>query len=152
VNLTFTMWPETRLNGRRSDLLRPPGDGVCGGTSSMKTLPEPRPSPPPTAPSPRYRRPGLTARDAARVAAAIEAEIAPSTRTVYASAWHKWEEWCNARGITAMPSHTDALAAYLAERAEEGLTYASIDVACCAVSYRHRQHGLTDPTLRRVRR
>ncbi len=48
------------------------------------------------------------------------------------------------------------LAAYLAERAEEGLTYSSIDVACYAVSYRHRQHGLldptTDPTLRRVRR
>ena len=86
----------------------------------------------------------------------MEAELAASTRTVYASAWHRWEEWCDARGITAMPSHPDALAAYLAERAEEGLTYASIDVACCAVSYRHRQLGLSDPTtdatLRRVRR
>ncbi|MEO5745575.1 MAG: hypothetical protein ABIQ53_13440, partial [Terracoccus sp.] len=122
----------------------------------MKTLPELHPSHPTAAPSPPYGRPGLTARDAARVAAAIEAQIAPSTRIVYASAWHRWEGWCDARGITAMPSHPDALAAYLAERAEEGLTYASIDVACCAVSYRHRQHGLTDPTtdptLRRVRR
>lgn len=122
----------------------------------MKTLPEPRPSSRTRAASPSHARPGLTARDAARVAAAIEAELAPSTRIVYASAWHKWEEWCEARGIVAMPSDPDALAAYLAERAEEGLTYASIDIACCAVSYRHRQHGLSDPTadptLRRVRR
>ena len=122
----------------------------------MTTPPDPRPSPVATASPPSYGRPGLTARDAERVAAAVEAELAASTRTVYASAWHRWEEWCDARGITAMPSHPDALAAYLAERAEEGLTYASIDVACCAVAYRHRQHGLsdptTDPTVRRVRR
>lgn len=122
----------------------------------MKTLPDNRPSSISTGSRPAYGQPGLTARDAARVAAAVEAEIAASTRIVYASAWRKWEEWCGVRGITAMPCHPDALAAYLAERAEEGLTYASIDVACCAVSYRHRQHGLTDPTtdptLRRVRR
>ena len=122
----------------------------------MTTPSDPHHSPVATASSPSYGRPGLTARDAERVAAAVEAELAASTRTVYASAWHRWEEWCDARGITAMPSHPDALAAYLAERAEEGLTYASIDVACCAVAYRHRQHGLsdptTDPTVRRVRR
>ena len=46
--------------------------------------------------------------------------------------------------------------AFLAEGAEVGLSYASIDVACCAFSYRRRQEGLvdptTDPTPRRVRR
>ena len=122
----------------------------------MTTLSEPHSSPAGDRSLPAHRRPGLTARDAERVAAAVDAELASSTRTVYASAWHRWEAWCDARGITAMPSHPDAFAAYLAERAEEGLTYASIDVACCAVAYRHRQHGLsdptTDPTVRRVRR
>lgn len=52
----------------------------------------------------------------------MEAELAASTGSVYASVWHTWEEWCDARGITAMPSHPDALAAYLTERTEEGLT------------------------------
>ena len=60
------------------------------------------------------------------------------------------------RGIHALPSQPEAVAAFLPERAEAGLSYASIDVACCAISYRHRQEGLidptTDPTLRRVRR
>jgi integrase len=111
---------------------------------------------PATRPSSTAGLPGLTARDAERVAAAIEAEIAGSTRVVYASAWRVWEDWCRRRGISAVPSQPKAVAAYLAERAEAGLSYASIDVACCAISYRHRQDGLvdptTDPTLRRVRR
>jgi integrase len=110
----------------------------------------------PTGPPSAAGFPGLTARDAERVAAAIEAELAGSTRVVYASAWRRWEAWCQIRGISAVPSQPEAVAAYLAERAEEGLSYASIDVACCAISYRHRQEGLvdptTDPTLRRVRR
>jgi hypothetical protein len=34
---------------------------------------------------------GLTAGDAERIAAAIGAELADSTRTSYASAWRVWE-------------------------------------------------------------
>jgi hypothetical protein len=49
---------------------------------------------------------GLTARDAERVAAAIVAELAASTRNVYASAWRQWEAWCIARGVTSMPALT----------------------------------------------
>jgi integrase len=122
----------------------------------MKTLPESRPIRTPTGSSSAHGLPGPTALDAERVAAALEAEIAASTRIVYASAWRRWESWCGARGFPSLPCRPEALAAYLAERAEDGLSYASIDLTCCAISYRHRQHGLidptTDPTLRRVRR
>lgn len=62
--------------------------------------------------------PGLTARDAERVAAALEAELAASTLVVYASAWRRWAVWCRARGITAFPAAPETVAAYLAERAE----------------------------------
>ena len=81
----------------------------------MTTPSDPRPSPPVIA-SPSGR-PGLSARDAERVAAAVEADSPPPPAPSRLG-WHKWEEWCDARGITAMPSHPDALAAYLAERAE----------------------------------
>lgn len=121
----------------------------------LSTLVDAPPDEPPDAALDASRA-GLTARDAERVAAALEAEIAASTRHVYDWAWGKWEAWCDTRGLPALPARPDALAAYLAERAETGLTYASIDVACCAIAYRHRQHGLldptSDPTVRRVRR
>ena len=100
--------------------------------------------------------PGLTVRDAERIATALEANIAASTRNVYASAWRRWEAWCRSRGITALPATPEALAAYLAERAEAGLSYGTLDLACSAVAYQHHQAGMPDPTaditLRRVRR
>jgi hypothetical protein len=34
---------------------------------------------------------GLTGGDAMRIAAAIDAELAASTRRAYASAWRQWE-------------------------------------------------------------
>jgi integrase len=99
---------------------------------------------------------GLTASDAQRVAAAIDAALADSTRTAYASAWRVWETWCRRRGIAALPAAPEALAAYLAERAESGICFGTLDGACSAIAHRHHQEGLPDPTahvvVRRVRR
>ena len=112
----------------------------------------------PTTPSSRLGVgiPGLTARDAELVSAALEAELAASTLKVYASAWRRWDAWCGVRGITALPASPETVAAYLAERAEAGLSHGSIDLACSAIAHRHRQHGVADPTtdltVRRVRR
>lgn len=47
---------------------------------------------------------GLTGGDAARIAAAIDAELAESTRTSYASAWRQWDKWCRGRDIPALPA------------------------------------------------
>ena len=99
---------------------------------------------------------GLTAHDAERVAAAFEADLARSTRLVYASAWRQWESWSHERDVSAMPADPEAFAAFLAEHAETGLTFGSIEVAYSAIAYRHQLHGLPDPTahvtVRRVRR
>jgi sirohydrochlorin ferrochelatase len=50
----------------------------------------------------------------------------------------------------------DAIAAYLAERAEAGLTYESIDMAWSAITYHHHRQGQQDPmadlTVHRMRR
>lgn len=115
------------------------------------------PSPDPTpCPATRPGLPGLTARDAERVAAALEANVAASTRTVYACAWRQWEAWSRRRGIDSLPAPPEAVAAFLAERAEAGVSYGSIDLACSAIAFWHKEKGLPDPMadlmLRRVRR
>ena len=131
---------------------------VVGGACRMRSLPSPRPVPTAqtASPAPTNGPIGLTARDAERIAAAVEAELAASTRIVYASAWRQWEAWCRSRGVTARPAPPEAVAAYLAERAEAGLSYGSIDMACSAIAHQHHQEGVPDPmtdvTLRRVRR
>src|SRR3546814_884249 len=106
-------------------------------------------------PLPRARS-ALTVGDAERIATAIEAELAPSTRAMYANSWRQWERWCRGRGITALPASPEALAAFLTERAEAGLTFGTLDGYCSGIAYRHLQEGLSDPTadavVRRVRR
>lgn len=99
---------------------------------------------------------GLTVDEAVRIAEAITASHAESTRTMYAWAWSKWEAWCAARGVDALPAEPALICAYLTERAADGLSVGTIDTACGAISYTHRCHGLSDPILtegvRQVRR
>jgi integrase len=99
---------------------------------------------------------GLRPADLQRIASAIEAEVAKSTRTTYASGWRGWEVWCRRRGLVPLPADPDALAAYLTERAESGLCNGTLDGDCAAIAHRHHQDGLADATapavVRRVRR
>jgi integrase len=106
-------------------------------------------------PLPRARL-GLTATDAERIATAVEAELAASTRETYACGWRQWERWCSGRGIQPLPAPSEAIAAFLAERAEAGVHLSTLDCYCSGIAHRHRQEGLADPTadflVRRVRR
>lgn len=99
--------------------------------------------------------PELTASDAERIATAIEAELALSTRQTYAIAWRQWERWCSGRGIAPLPAAPEALAAFLAEKAGAGLTFGTLDGYCSGIAHRHHQEGFADPTasvvVRRVR-
>lgn len=99
---------------------------------------------------------GLTEQDATRIAAAIAANHAESTRAVYAHAWSKWEDWCTKRGFLALPAAPSVVSAYLTERAEHGTGICTIDTACSAIANKHRLHDLDNPvvheTVRRVRR
>ena len=99
---------------------------------------------------------GLTPDDLRRIAVALDAEVAESTRTTYASGWRSWETWCRRRELVPLPADPDALAAYLTERAEAGLCNGTLDGDCAAIAHRHHREGLGDPTaaavVRRVRR
>lgn len=97
----------------------------------------------------------LTETDRTRIRAALLASHAPSTRQIYATLWARWQTWCTARGITALPADPVAVCAYLTERAAAGIAIASLDVACSAIGYRHREAGqanpIHDPTVERLR-
>ncbi len=101
-------------------------------------------------------RVALTALDAERIAAAVDAELAASTRETYACGWRQWERWCRGRGINPLPAPPEAIAAFLTERAEAVVHFTTLDCYCSGIADRHRQEGLSDPTadflVRRVRR
>ncbi|KQW45065.1 integrase [Nocardioides sp. Root1257] len=88
---------------------------------------------------------GLTVEDAVRIAAALEASLAPATRILYAHTWRVWARWCAQRGLEPLPADPAALAAYLVERAADGTAVVSLDVACVAIRHVHLQHGLPNP-------
>src|SRR4051812_13679417 len=99
---------------------------------------------------------GLRVEEAVRIAEAITATHAASTREVYRVTWGQWERWCRARGVVPMPASPAMICAHLTDRAGEGISVGTIDMACGAISYMHRRHGLGDPILsesvRQVRR
>lgn len=92
----------------------------------------------------------------ARIAAALEADVAPSTRRVYRTVWLHWATWCEDRGITALPAAPEAIAVYLTERAAAGTRWGTLGLACSAIAYEHRcavlPNPMNDPTLRRLQR
>ena len=106
--------------------------------------------------SPADPRAGLTEDDTARIAAAITAACAETTRTVYAFAWRRWTSWCTGRGIVPFPAEPAAVCAYLTHCADQGLSPATIDSACSAIGHQHRSAGVPDPidhdAVRQVRR
>lgn len=99
---------------------------------------------------------GLTVDDAIRIAEAITASHAESTRAIYTHAWNQWQRWCSTRVTTPMPATPAMICAYLTERATEGVSVGTLDLACSAIAYHHRLHSLDDPILnegvRQVRR
>ena len=89
---------------------------------------------------------GLAGEDAERIAAALDQSKAANTRRTYATQWRAWAAWATLRGVDPMPGSPAAVAAYLTERAAEGLRASSIRTARAAIGDAHRQAGLDDPT------
>lgn len=58
----------------------------------------------------------------AKVAKAVHNARAPGTRGVYASHWKSWLDWYHQNGAVPLPTTPDALARYLAEKAERHQT------------------------------
>ena len=89
---------------------------------------------------------GVTTVDHSRVAAALEAATSKNTRRVYYSGWERWHRWAADRGAQLMPADPAAVAAYLAERAEQ-VSPAAVRLDRASIAAAHRACGEADPCV-----
>ena len=89
---------------------------------------------------------GLQVNGDERTAFAPARDRTASTRRVYSSHWSAWEKWSEDKGVAALPAESDAVAAYLSHRLTGGAKAPTVRTARAAISARHRDAGLDDPT------
>ena len=89
--------------------------------------------------------------DAAR--ASHDASHAPQLTT---PAWRRFQAWADREGLGTMPAAPETVAAYLAWRADEGLSPASLRMDRAAIRYHYTEAGQPNPAdnegVRRVLR
>ena len=74
-----------------------------------------------------------------------KAEKAASTRKAYGTDFRLFREWCEARGVSALPAAPETVAAYLA--AQASISKAStLGRRVAAIRYAHKLAGLPLPT------
>lgn len=86
-----------------------------------------------------------TAHQEAVVSAAIESH-AEKTRKGYAGAWGRFVDWCADHGYEAMPAAPETVAAFLTDRADEGLSVATLKLDRAAIRYHHEERSIESPT------
>lgn len=78
---------------------------------------------------------------------AVEESRRPATRRVYESAWRRFRSWAEAEGLEPLPADPMTVAAYLTQRAEQGLSQSSLSLDRKAISHFHRTANLPTPTI-----
>ena len=66
---------------------------------------------------------------------------APNTWRAYQSQWRAFAAWCDRQGCAALPAQPETVAAYLAQRAQEGTSTASLSVTLAALRFAHVAAG-----------
>ena len=88
----------------------------------------------------------LSDADRARIDQALLDSRAPSTRAQYRSAWKGWTEWSASNGHATLPADPAAVAAYLAERTDQGAAASTVRAIRASIGAAHRDAGEVDPT------
>ena len=99
----------------------------------------------PETPAPAGDLARLEPDERARVASAAADARAPATRRAYATQWALFERWCARRATVALEAPPAAVAAYLAERAEQS-KLATVRSTAAAIAAACRAAGRPDPT------
>jgi site-specific recombinase XerD len=73
-----------------------------------------------------------------------KAEKAAATRKAYKTDFRLFQEWCGAKGVSALPAARETVAAYLA--AQAGIQKASTIGRRVDIRYAHKLAGLETPT------
>ena len=85
-------------------------------------------------------------RDADRgVADALTAVLSDNTKRVYATQWKLFDEWCGEMGLHSLPAEPLTVARYLAVRAGDGASMATIRLTTSAIAKVHEWAGHESP-------
>ena len=91
-----------------------------------------------------------------RVVDAAQESHSAITRRNYLAAWRRFEAWADREGLSPIPALPETVAAYLAERAANGLAPASLRLDRAAIRHHHTDAGHANPAdnegVRRVLR
>lgn len=97
--------------------------------------------------------PDLSDSMAARITQSMSASRSEGTLRAYASAWRRFEGWCQSYGHTALPAHPATVAAYLVDAAdtftpddERAYAPATLSKWVAAIAHVHRRSGHASPT------
>jgi len=93
-----------------------------------------------------HRQPALKSVHVEAVVAAAQDSYASKTRRSYRSSWRHFVAWCEEQGYEALPAAPEIVAAYLTDRAEQGVSVSSLKVARAAIRYEHEDNDHPSPT------
>ena len=79
------------------------------------------------------------------VAEALESVLADNTRRVYGAQWRLFNDWCSEVALTSMPAEPLTVARYLAARAGDGASIATMRLASSAIAKAHEWAKLESP-------
>ena len=95
-------------------------------------------------PRPPAAAPALRAADQG-VADALQSVLADNTRRVYGAQWRLFTNWCDLVDLRALPAEPLTVARYLAVRAGDGASIATLRLATSAIARVHRWAGHESP-------
>ena len=100
--------------------------------------------------------PGIREPHVRRIVDAARNSHNAGTRRNYHAAWRRFLAWADRESLISMPAAPETVAAYLAWRADEGLSPASLRMDRAAIRYHHTEAGQANPAdnegVRRVLR
>ena len=94
----------------------------------------------------RTAAPRLRTDHVRRLIDAAQDSHSASTRRNYLAAWRRFQSWAEGEGFHPIPALPETVAAYLAERAANGLSPASLRMDRAAIRYHHTEAGHANPT------
>ena len=88
--------------------------------------------------------PALRAADQG-VADALQSVLSENTKRVYAAQWRLFHDWCDSVGLPSLPAEPLTVARYLAVRAADGASIATLRLAASAIAKAHELAGHDSP-------
>ena len=79
------------------------------------------------------------------VASSLESVLADNTRRSYATQWRLFDGWCDQVGLASLPAQPLTVARYLAARANDGASIATLRLATSAIAKAHEWAKLESP-------